>query len=93
MGCSGEPGEELFRDFGLVPLGVDRANEGIKTASGSGVVGCSGGLSIISCIEACCKVAELIHFSSRAPVRVGDSGISRKASAKCSLMNLSDAVR
>lgn len=84
MGCSrGEPGEVLVRDRGLLPLGVDKAKDGIST-SGSGVVGGMGGLFIIPSA----RVVELIHFSSRAPIAGGDSGTSRKASAKCSLMNL-----
>lgn len=87
IGCSGDPGDELLIDFGLAPVGVDNANEGMWDPCGSGVLGCNGGLST-SWIEDCCRVAELIHFSSRAPMRGGDSGRTRKASAKCSLMNL-----
>ena len=50
--------------------------------------GGSGGLSGLCECMACERVTELIHFSSTAPARGGDSGSNLKASAKCSLMNL-----
>lgn len=89
--CKGEPGEgEPLRDRGLVPLGVDKANEGKYGLMGSGVFGGAGGdMCSEMCSEACASVVELIHFSSRAPIRGGDiSGNSLNASAKWLLMNL-----
>jgi hypothetical protein len=82
MNCKGVKGEpfvegEDFNDCGLWPLGVDREKEGTKGTLGSGVRGDSGGVS-----GASVNVAELIHFSSRAPTRGGESGIRRKLSAK-----------
>lgn len=71
----GEPGEDDLMDRGLVPLGVESANEGIYEFLGSGVRGGSG-------ICDWDKAEELIHFSSRLPKRGGDSGRSRNASAK-----------
>lgn len=89
IGCRGDPGDELFIDFGLAPLEEDSANEGVKEPLGSGVRGCDGGVRSISCMDCCCRVAELIHFSSAEGTgRRGESGTSRNASAKCSLINL-----
>ena len=77
-----------MRDCGLVPFGVDNANDGKYGLFGSGVFGGAMG-KIVS--PACASVVELIHFSSRAPMRGGDaSGNRRNASAKWSLMNLVD---
>jgi hypothetical protein len=61
----GEPFEEGvdFREWGLVPDGVDKENEGKTPPRGSGVRGVSGN-SLTS--EASSKVAELIHLSSLA---------------------------
>lgn len=64
----GEPGEEcVLIDWGLFPLGVDRANEGsnIPPLLGSGVFGSRTGVLISS--GASKRVDELIHFSSREP--------------------------
>lgn len=89
MACNGDPGEEVLIVRGLVPLGVDKANEGMNGNCGSGVCGGSGGLCAFSDI-AWARIAELIHFSSCAFLCGGDSvrGSTRNESAKCSLMNL-----
>lgn len=68
-------------EYGLCPLGVERENDGTKGSVGSGVRGGSGGVPD-SISGASRRVAELIHFSSGAPGRGGDSGIRRKLSAK-----------
>jgi hypothetical protein len=63
----GEPGEEcVLIDWGLLPLGVDRANEGNNTPLlGSGVSLSRAGVLINS--GASKRVEELIHFSSLEP--------------------------
>ena len=64
----GEPGEEcVLIDWGLFPLGVDRANEGnnIPPLLGSGVSLSRAGVLINS--GASKSVEELIHFSSLEP--------------------------
>ncbi len=71
MAIRGEPGEEcVFIDWGLFPLGLDRANEGsnipLLPLPGSGVFGSRGGVVISS--GASKRVEELIHFSSLEPI-------------------------
>jgi hypothetical protein len=68
-------------EYGLWPLGVEREKEGTNGMVGSGVQGGFGGVPE-SNSGASRRVAELIHFSSGAPGRGGDSGIRRKLSAK-----------
>jgi hypothetical protein len=67
----GDPGEEcVFIDWGLFPLGLDRANEGSKIPllplPGSGVFGLRGG--VVTSSGASKRVEELIHFSSLEPI-------------------------
>ena len=67
-------------------MGVDKANEGKYGLFGSGVLGGANG-DMLS--DACARDVELIHFSSRVPMRGGEaSGNSLNASAKWFLMNL-----
>ena len=64
----GEPGEEcVLIDWGLFPLGLDRANgeSSIPPPLGSGVFGSREGVMISS--GASKSVEELIHFSSLEP--------------------------
>ena len=74
----------------LSAWGGERAKDGKKGSLGSGVFGGLGGEMISA---ACPSVDELIHFSSFEPIRGGEfSGIESNlnASAKWSLMNLSN---
>lgn len=92
INCKAARGEPLGEEGvdrierGLLPLGVLRANEGMKGRLGSGVRGGDIGRSLGSggSIAARARLAELIHFSSRPLPWGGESGIGRmrNASAK-----------
>lgn len=84
MNCRGVNGEPLVEgddltDCGLLLVGVERAKVGTKGNLGSGVRGGNGG-EVTSAASS--NDAEFIHFSSPAPGRGGDSGMSRKLSAQ-----------
>jgi len=84
MNCKGVRGEPLVEgedlmERGLCPLGVIREKVGTNGRDGSGVRGAAGG--VVSSFPSM-RVAELIHFGSRLPIRGGDSGKSLKLSAK-----------
>jgi len=77
IGIRGDPVEGVERnERGLCPLGVNKENEGTV---GSGV---RGGVDASLTSGASSNIAELIHFSSRARTRGGESGRRRKTSAK-----------
>lgn len=90
MNCRGRsPGEPLLEgldriDCGLRPLGVESANEGSPDFR-SGVLSTDG--VQMSESSGPRRLAALIHFSSLEP-NPGDSGMTRKTSAKWLPINL-----